>query len=307
MALVSLKDTYPDYRETFSDDSLSHLDDYTVYVDDDNKVGSVEDGLFDEATGQFRYLIVDTGVWIFGKKVLLPVGKAEFNTEQRRVYVRNLTKDQVERLPEYHRDQPIDYDHEESVRGVYREANVDQSLPVEGTATAYSGELASNKMANRDMATSVAYDRDTYDYDYDADLYSVPQTENVNQPIRLYEERLIADKSRMKTGDVRVSKRVDTESAEVSIPIEKERVVIERTTPTDMSAADVNYDFKAGEVARVEVYEEQANVRKEAFVREEVNVRKETEQTVVTRKEDVRSEELEVDTDGKTGVVSDRL
>ena len=33
MTLVSLKDTYPDYRNTFSDDSLSHLDDYSVYVD----------------------------------------------------------------------------------------------------------------------------------------------------------------------------------------------------------------------------------------------------------------------------------
>ncbi|MGB3300864.1 MAG: PRC-barrel domain-containing protein, partial [Phormidesmis sp.] len=87
MTLVSLKTTYPDYRNTFSDDSLSHLDDYSVYVDNDNKVGSVEDGLFDDTTGRFRYLIVDTGAWIFGKKVLLPIGKAEFDTNDRRVYV----------------------------------------------------------------------------------------------------------------------------------------------------------------------------------------------------------------------------
>jgi uncharacterized protein (TIGR02271 family) len=295
MALVSLKNTYPDYRDTFSDDSLSHLDDYSVYVDDDNKVGAVEDGLFDDVTGQFRYLIVDTGVWIFGKKVLLPIGKAEFDTSQRRVYVRDLTKDQVERLPEYHRDEVIDYDHEESVRGVYREASVEQSIPVTGRATA---EMA----AERAPAT---YTRDTYSYDeHDADLYSMPLTEDLNQPIRLYEERLVADKSRMKTGDVRVSKRIDTETAEVSIPIEKERVVIERTAPTNVSAADATHAFKNGEVARVEVYEEQANVHKEAFVREEVNVRKETEKTMVTKKEEIRSEELEVDTGGVENVVS---
>ncbi len=325
MALVSLKDTYPDYRETFSDDSLSHLDDYSVYVDDDNKVGSVEDGLFDDTTGQFRYLIVDTGVWIFGKKVLLPVGKAEFDTDQRRVYARGLTKEQVERLPEYHRDKPVDYDHEESVRGVYREQSasqsvpVSQSAPVEGVAYADSmpnrdtadldmavsdRDMSSRDMSDRDMAVGRSYDRDTYDYDYDADLYSMPQTENVNQPIRLYEERLVADKTRMKTGDVRVSKRVESETAEVSIPIEKERVVIERTTPTATSAVDTNYDFKEGEVARVEVYEEQANVHKEAFVREEVNVRKETEQTLVTKKETIRSEELDVDAGGVDNVVS---
>lgn len=300
MTLVSLKDTYPDYRDTFSDDSLSHLDDYSVYADDDNKVGAVEDGLFDDVTGQFRYLVVDTGVWIFGKKVLLPIGKAEFDTNQRRVYVRGLTKEQVEKLPEYDRNKAIDYDHEESVRGVYREApiaqsdSVEQSLPVEGMA-----------MTGMATAQTPAYTRDNYSYDeYDADLYSRPQSEDLNQPIRLYEERLIADKSRVKTGDVTVSKRIDTETAEVSIPIEKERVVIERTAPTNVSAADATHAFKNGEVARVEVYEEQANVHKEAFVREEVNVRKETDQTLVTRKEEIRSEELEVDTGGVENVVS---
>jgi uncharacterized protein (TIGR02271 family) len=300
MTLVSLKDTYPDYRDTFSDDSLSHLDDYSVYADDDNKVGAVEDGLFDDVTGQFRYLVVDTGVWIFGKKVLLPIGKAEFDTNQRRVYVRGLTKEQVEKLPEYDRNKAIDYDHEESVRGVYREApiaqsdSVEQSLPVEGMA-----------MTGMATAQTPAYTRDNYSYDeYDADLYSRPQSEDLNQPIRLYEERLIADKSRVKMGDVTVSKRIDTETAEVSIPIEKERVVIERTAPINVSAADATHAFKNGEVARVEVYEEQANVHKEAFVREEVNVRKETDQTLVTRKEEIRSEELEVDTGGVENVVS---
>jgi uncharacterized protein (TIGR02271 family) len=305
MTLVSLKDTYPDYRDTFNDDSLSHLDDYSVYADDDNKVGSVEDGLFDDITGQFRYLIVDTGVWIFGKKVLLPIGKAEFDTNQRRVYVRGLTKEQVEKLPEYDRNKAIDYEHEESVRGVYREApaaynssagrdSVEQSIPVEGMAA-----------AGMATAQTPAYTRDSYSYDeHDADLYSMPQEEDLNQPIRLYEERLIADKSRMKTGDVTISKRIDTETAEVSIPIEKERVVIERTAPTNMSAADATHAFKNGEVARVEVYEEQANVHKEAFVREEVNVRKETDQTLVTKKEEIRSEELEIDTGGVEDVVS---
>jgi uncharacterized protein (TIGR02271 family) len=296
MTLVSLKDTYPDYRDTFSEDSLSHLDDYSVYVDDDNKVGSVDDGLFDDTTGQFRYLIVDTGMWIFGKKVLLPIGKAEFDTNQRRIYVRGLTKEQVEQLPEYHHDKPVDYEHEESVRGVYREASVDQSVPVEGTA--YMGGMAATGVAAGGMASRPSYDRDSYSYDHDADLYNMPQTADTNQPIRLYEERLIADKTRRKAGDVTVGKHVTTETAQVSVPVEKERVVIERTTPTNTAPVDVNDAFREGEVARVEVYEEEANVRKEAFVREEVNVRKETEETVVTQKADIRSEELDVDSGG---------
>lgn len=300
MALVSLKDTYPDYRNTFSDDSLSHLDDYSVYVDKDNKVGSVEDGLFDDTTGRFRYLIVDTGAWIFGKKVLLPIGKAEFDTNDRRVYVRGLTKDQVENLPEYDRSKAVDYDQEESVRGVYREPMASQSTAVSGTTPVEGMAMGGMTTGMTAMGGRTDYTPDTYDYDtHDADLYQAPVTDDVNQPIRLYEERLIADKQRMKAGTVRVGKHIETEEAQVSVPIERERVVIERTTPTGTTVAgDVNHDFSDGEVASVEVYEEQANVRKESFVREEVNVRKETEQEIVTEKASVRREELDIDKGG---------
>ncbi|MGB7487964.1 MAG: DUF2382 domain-containing protein, partial [Phormidesmis sp.] len=148
------------------------------------------------------------------------------------------------------------------------------------------------------------YDRDTYDYDYDRDLYTVPETESRNQPISLYQERLIADKNRVKVGDVAVGKRVETETAEVSIPLQKERVVIERTTPTGTAAvAAGDHVFEDGEVARVEDYEEQSAVRKEAFVREEVSVRKETEEEVVNETATIRREELDTDAGDRVNVV----
>lgn len=285
MALVSLKKTYPDYRNQFKDNSLSHLDDYSVYADRDNKVGSVEDGLFDDTTGQFRYLIVDTGSWIFGKKVLLPIGRAQFDNNEQRVYVNGLTKKQIENLPEYDGNNDVDYEYEENVRGVYREASASQSAPVAGGAA---------------YATSDDYNREDYSYDRDPGLYQMKETEDRNQPIRLYEEHLIADKRRVKTGDVVVGKRVETETASVSVPIEKERVVIERTTPTGAVTGDASHAFEGGEVARMEVYEEQADVRKEANVREEVNIRKEVEQETVTEQATIRREELDVDADGRT-------
>ncbi len=291
MTLASLKNAYPDYRNTFSDNNLGHLDDYSVYAQDEDKVGTVEDGLFDDSTGQFRYLVVDTGPWIFGKKVLLPIGKAQFDNDRQRVYVNGLTKEQVENLPEY-TGEMVDYDYEEQVRGVYRgegyQAATGTSQSAVGTS-APVGETAS---------TTAAYNQDTYDYDYDRDLYSVPETEYNNQPIRLYEERLIADKTRVKAGEVAVGKRVESETAKVSIPLTKERVVIERTTPTETTAAAVgDHAFEGGEVARVEVYEEEAAIRKEAFVREEVSVRKETEEKVVSESATIRREELDMDAD----------
>ena len=287
MSLLSLKETYPDYRNTFNEQSISHLDDYSVYASDNDKVGSVEDGLFDSATGQFRYLIVDTGIWIFGKKVLLPIGRTRFDNSQQRVYVDGLTKEQVENLPEYDGSMNVDYDYEESVRGIYRENAVNQSVPVDSTAY---------------TADSTAYTADTYTYDNDPALYNYRDTEDLNQPIRLYEERLVADKNRVKVGDVAVGKRIETDTASVSVPVEKERVIIERTAATGTAATA--HDFTEGEVARMEVYEEQATVHKEAMLREEVSIRKETERDMVNEQATVRREELDVISDDDTIVTT---
>ena len=103
------------------------------------------------------------------------------------------------------------------------------------------------------------------------------------------------------------SKRVESQTAEVSVPLEKERVVIERSAPGTMKAGAVgDHAFEDGEVANVEVFEEQANIRKEAFVREEVNVRKETREEVVREQATVRREELDIDGDGVADVVDNR-
>lgn len=120
--------------------------------------------------------------------------------------------------------------------------------------------------------------------------------------LKLYEERLRVDKERVSAGRVSIGKRVTTETAQVSVPIERERVVIERTAGSSAAVTPTADAFQSGEVARVDVYEETANVRKEAFVTEEINVRKETTQETVTASETLRREELDVDSDNDTVV-----
>ncbi|GAA3002281.1 PRC-barrel domain-containing protein [Streptomyces fulvorobeus] len=54
------------------------------------------------------YLVVDTGVWIFGKEVLLPAGTVKHvDTEDRKVYV-SLTKDQIKDSPEFDKNKHTD-------------------------------------------------------------------------------------------------------------------------------------------------------------------------------------------------------
>ncbi|MEM7580540.1 MAG: YsnF/AvaK domain-containing protein [Cyanobacteria bacterium P01_A01_bin.80] len=125
--------------------------------------------------------------------------------------------------------------------------------------------------------------------------------------VKLYEERLVADKERHKAGEVSVGKHVETETAKVAVPIEKERVVIERTTSTNERAvAPGTVDFSGQEVARMDIYEESADINKEAFVREEVKVRKEVERETVEAQETLRREKLDIDVDGKPTIHRDR-
>lgn len=269
MALVKLEDAYPNYRqEIFGGDDIKG---YDVYTETEEKVGSIHDALLDE-TGRFRYLVIDTGFWVFGKKVLVPVGRVQMDYDRHRVYVTGMTKKQAEALPEYNDNMTVDYDYEERVRHVFRPTT---------TAT----------------AARPTYSRDTYNYDHDRTLYDTQ--ERNQQKLKLYEERLLANKERHKTGEVAIGKHVESETAQVSVPVEKERVIIERTTPTgEREVTPGATDFREGEVARMEVYEETADIHKQAFVREEVAIRKEVERDTVDATETVRREELDIDIDG---------
>lgn len=124
-----------------------------------------------------------------------------------------------------------------------------------------------------------------------------PVTNNDN--IKLYEERLVANKERQKAGEVAIGKKVETQTAKVAVPVEKERIVVERRDAREGTVVNPGtVDFAEGEVARVDVYEETADIEKQAFVREEVNIRKEVEQDAVEAKETIRREKLELETEG---------
>ncbi|MBD2741076.1 DUF2382 domain-containing protein [Coleofasciculus sp. FACHB-1120] len=306
MVLFKLEDFDTDYQDSFGGDDVKGFDVYSDISDD--KVGSVKNILVDES-GRFRYLVVDTGFWVFGKQVLLPVGRSRIDYDNRRVSAVGLTKEQVENLPEFGDDLKVDYDYEEQVRGVYRSsaaepsvetsAPINTSTPVDASAPlgappvqpTYAAPMTGAVPAEPSYA---AYDRDRYDYQQEPSLYDMNDRDH--QTLKLYEERLIANKTRRKTGEVAVGKHVETETARVSVPVDKERVIVERVTPADAGRAVTPGEaaFHEGEAARMEIYEETPNIQKEAFVREEVRIRKEVDHDTVNAEEQLRREELDV-------------
>lgn len=268
MTLYKLEDFAPNYQqESFSGKDIKK---YEVKAGTtEARVGFVRNVLVDEL-GNFRYFVVETGFWIFGKKVLLPIGKALIDADNECIYALGIgTIAQAEALPEYHEDLVVDYEYEEKVRVNYR-----------------SPEQAKHK-----------YDRDTYSYEREKDLYEL--NEKSGETFKLYQERLIANKKRQKTGEVSIGKKVETETATVAVPVEKERVVIERRDVDD--AENITSDYANfsddDETVRVDVYEETADIEKQVFVREEANIHKEVERDTINAEETLRKEELEIDTD----------
>jgi uncharacterized protein (TIGR02271 family) len=311
MPLYRLKDYYPNYRNEF-DSELRDIDSYDVYAAGDDKVGSVKDLLVDDA-GRFRYAIVDTGPWIFGKNVLLPIGLANFDYQRHRVYVDGLSRRQVEDLPEYKHGQVINEGYENQVRQQYRpmaerRSNrrfmgqaVETNQPVENSLPVENSSSVEGRTYKTDRSTT--HRSTTYNdiYDREPTYYGMSEQDN-HRSLRLYEERLIAKKHREKVGEVQVGKHVETENQEISEPIQKERVVVERRDASGRTPVGDQRRFEDQEVARMDVYEDEVDIEKQPFVREEVSVRKETDQETVRAREKVRHEELDIDTKGNPDV-----
>jgi hypothetical protein len=67
----------------------------------DGSIGKVDEVAFDAGES---YIVVDTGVWIFGKKVLLPAGLIErVDRDEETVYV-DRTKEEIEQAPKLDED-----------------------------------------------------------------------------------------------------------------------------------------------------------------------------------------------------------
>jgi hypothetical protein len=78
-------------------------------------------GKVDEATNEVggSYIVVDTGPWIFGKKVLLPAGVIEtVDLDEQKVYV-NRTKDEIKNSPEFDENSYREPTYRETVGSYY--------------------------------------------------------------------------------------------------------------------------------------------------------------------------------------------
>ena len=104
---------------TFRTDQISGADmDLTGYSVEatDGGIGKVDEATY-EAGGS--YLVVDTGPWIFGKKVMLPAGVVDrLDPDAETVFV-SRTKDEIKNAPEYDEKHSRDESYRGELGGYY--------------------------------------------------------------------------------------------------------------------------------------------------------------------------------------------
>ena len=91
--------------------SLKEIIGYKINASDGD-IGKVSDFLFDDETWTIRYLVADTGNWLFDRLVLISptaIGKPEWKSEELNV---NLNKQQVQDSPKIDQDMPVSRQHE---------------------------------------------------------------------------------------------------------------------------------------------------------------------------------------------------
>jgi hypothetical protein len=85
----------------------------------DGRIGTVADFLFDDASWKVRWLVIDCGTWLTGRKVLIHPSAILQQDLERQQFVVGLTKSQVEGSPELSEDEPVSQQMESQLYSYY--------------------------------------------------------------------------------------------------------------------------------------------------------------------------------------------
>ena len=72
-----------------------------LYGLNDEKLGKIDDVIFEHASGTIRYVAVDTGGWLSTKKFIVPAERLRCSAEHKDDFVVDLNKQQIEGFPPY--------------------------------------------------------------------------------------------------------------------------------------------------------------------------------------------------------------
>jgi uncharacterized protein (TIGR02271 family) len=254
----------------------------TMVDRDGDKVGTIDAIYVDDQTGEPAWALVTTG--LFGtRSTFVPIAQATGSGDQVQVpYEKQRIKDAPNIEPDGHLS-------EQEEQELWRHYGLDY-----GATSGYADTTASTGTAGYTGTTGTAdyadTDRDTVGRDV-----SGPTTDDA---MTRSEEELRVGTTQRERGRVRLRKYVTTEQQQVTVPVQREEVRVEREPITDANLdAATSGPAISEEEHEVTLREEEPVVEKRVVPRERVRLDTETVTDERQVSEEVRKEQVEVEGD----------
>jgi uncharacterized protein (TIGR02271 family) len=300
-------------------DGETKIKGWDVKIGDGEKIGDVDDLIFDIYSHKVRYVKVDLKGKLpdtESKDVLVPIGLAQLKNLTHTVHLYNVTADQLKSLPEYEKDEEISADTERKILEVFggsamagsamagssatdttgendfymhehfndrnfydTDANPDSSVDANSATAATSGSV-SDRLPVDNMNNNLNRD--------DTDRSTLAEGE---QRIDVVKENLEVGKREVETGGIRLRSRIVERPVQETIRLREESVNVERTPVNQVADAT---DFAEKEIEMRE-HAEVPVVAKEARIVEEISISKDVEQKDQVISDTVRETQVKVE------------
>lgn len=251
---------------------------WDVQTREGEKIGGVDDLLFDESSRKVRYLIVDIddrySVTKKDRRVLVPIGVAILHKENDEVLLPGVTLEQLAMLPRYEKGN-LSAATERTIRNVF-----------ELTETA---GLASSALDHN------ITEGDFYEHGhFDENRFYQSRRLRDEEAIPIIKEDVSIGKRVVETGGVNVRTNIVEIPVEKTVNLKEEYVTVERR-PVNKNLTEA--DFPSFQESTIEFTEhaEVPIISKEARVVEEISLKKEVNERNETIKDSIRETKVDVE------------
>lgn len=253
-------------------DNVANLYGKPLYGRNGDKIGDIDEFLFDTRTGDPEWISVKSGLFGMSSKIA-PLSGAETSKDGLMV---PYDKDTVKDAPDISMsDGAISEADERALWNHY-------GSPVGGTMGRTETTRAPEMTRGRGTAV-----------------------ETEGRSVELREEELRARKEDVQAGEVQIRKDVVTENRTIEVPVTREEVYVERHPATGEHRAS-GEPIGEGESIRVPIHEEQVTVEKRPVVTEEIEVGKRRVTDTERVSGQVRREEAHIERTGDVEVRGER-
>jgi uncharacterized protein (TIGR02271 family) len=277
--------THPERNHMLTQNDIQKVIGADVYESDGTKIGSAADVYLDAQTGDPEWVAVKTG--LFGtKQSFVPLDRA--NLEGDRIVVA-FSKSQVKDAPRIDPDGRLSPAEEDELYRYYGLSSTDGNLDRDSSGHAGTTTTdTTTTTTSRQNATGTGFDS--------SDDRGDTSGRNTDDAMTRSEERLVAGTRTEEAGRARLRKYVVTEQEQVSVPVSREEVRLEREPITDANrGAALDGPDISEEEHEVTLHAERPVVDTEAVPVERVRLGKETVTDEERVQGEVRKEQIDFD------------